>query len=140
MLARHPSIDTIHLSNNSWNGLIRDSSFTINLVSSIKTAWLSPPSILAFTMPQLLGLNQRENSIKSTWFWNKNWTINSYNFSFWPKVLIPSPSKKGPYRRKRRRFVPKSNYKIRFFQNFKTPFSPTPISSKAEPHGSYQLG
>ena len=44
---------------------------------------------------------------------------------------------KGPYRRKRRYFVPNSNYKVRFFQSFK-PLPPL-FHQKAEPHRFYQL-
>ena len=49
-----------------------------------------------------------------------NWK-NPKNFSFWPKFSGPPPPLfvKGPYRRKRRYFVPNSNYKVQFFQSFK---------------------
>ena len=45
---------------------------------------------------------------------------------------LPPLFEKGPYRRKRRYFVPNSNYKVRFFQSFK-PLPPL-FHQKAEPH------
>ena len=50
---------------------------------------------------------------------------------------LPPLFEKGPYRRKRRYFVPNSNYKVRFFQSFK-PLPPL-FHQKAEPHRFYQL-
>ena len=54
-------------------------------------------------------------------------------FGFWPKFSGPLPPllEKGPYRRKRRYFVPNSNCKVRFFSNFRTP---PPILEKTELH------
>ena len=51
-----------------------------------------------------------------------NWK-NPKKFSFWPNFSGPPPPlfEKGLYRRKRRYFVPNSNCKVRFFQNFNPP-------------------
>ena len=40
---------------------------------------------------------------------------------------LPPPLRKGPYRRKRRYFVPNSNYKVLFFGNFNPPRKPNLI-------------
>ena len=59
--------------------------------------------------------------------------IKSLSFSFWPKFSGPPPPflEKEPYRRKCWYFVPNSNYKAHFFQNFK----PIPLfHQKAESH------
>ena len=63
-----------------------------------------------------------------------NWK-NPKNFSFWPKFSGPLPLfEKEFYRQKRQYFVPNSNNKVHFFQNFKPP---SPILSA--PHRFYQL-
>ena len=46
--------------------------------------------------------------------------------------LLPPLFEKGPYRRKRRYFVPNSNYKVRFFQSFK-PLPPISSESRTSP-------
>ena len=45
---------------------------------------------------------------------------------------LPPPLRKGPYRRKRRYFVPNRNYKIRFFRNF-NPLSLISPESRTSP-------
>ena len=48
------------------------------------------------------------------------------------KIPLPPQLKFGPYQRKRWYFVPKSNYKVRIFPNFKPPL---PLFwQNAEPH------
>ena len=48
---------------------------------------------------------------------------------------LPTLFEKGPYRRKRRYFVPNSNYKVRFFWTF----NPALFHQNAEPHRFLQL-
>ena len=71
---------------------------------------------------------KRRNMIKSI-RGHLNWK-NPKKFSFWPNFSGPPPPlfEKGLYRRKRRYFVPNSNCKVRFFQNFNPP---SPISEKS---------
>ena len=60
---------------------------------------------------------------------NLNWK-NPKNFIFWPKFSRPPPPlRKGPYRRKRRYFVPNSNYKVFFVIS-----TPPLFHQKAKPH------
>ena len=69
-------------------------------------------------------------NIQSQTFFLMIWILGATSIEKIPKISAsgrnfldppPPPLRKGPYRRKRRYFVPNSNYKVRFFQTSNPP-------------------